>query len=81
VVVLAGAGPDGTKAGLAVALTAGLREAGASAAEIAAPAARALGGGTARNPDLVVGGGPQVDALDEALELAGAEAAAVAAPR
>ena len=32
-------------------------------------AAKALGGGTAKNPELVVGGGPKVDGLDEALDL------------
>jgi len=70
VVALVGIGPDGRNAGLAVAVTKGLVDRGVSAAEIAAPAARALGGGTARNPELVVGGGKNVDAVDEALALA-----------
>ncbi len=70
VVALVGVGPEHTKAGIAVAVTKGLVDRGVSAAEIAAPAARALGGGTARNPELVVGGGPNVDAVDEALALA-----------
>jgi alanyl-tRNA synthetase len=68
VVALVGAGPDGSTAGLVVAVTSGLTER-ASAAEIAAPAAKALGGGTAKNRDLVVGGGKNVDAVDEALGL------------
>jgi alanyl-tRNA synthetase len=70
VVVLVGVGPDRDRAGIAVAVTKGLVERGVSAAEIAAPAARVLGGGTARNPELVVGGGKNVDAVDEALTLA-----------
>ena len=69
VVTLVGVGPDGAKAGIAVAVTKDLVERGVSAAEIAQPAAKALGGGTARNPELVVGGGPKVDAVDEALAL------------
>jgi alanyl-tRNA synthetase len=69
VVALLGNGPDGDKAGIAVAVSADRREMGASAAEIGAPGARALGGGTAKNAELVVGGGPKVDALDEAIKL------------
>ena len=68
VVALAGVRPDGDKAGLVVALTKDRVEAGASAAEIAAAAAKALGGGTAKHAELVVGGGPKVDAIDDALE-------------
>ena len=70
VVTLVGVGPDGAKAGITVAVTKDLVERAVSAAEIAQPAARALGGGTARNPELVVGGGPKVDAVDESLALA-----------
>jgi hypothetical protein len=70
VAALVGVGPDGTKAGIAVAVPRALAERGVSAAKIAAPAARALGGGTARNAELVVGGGPNVGAVDEALALA-----------
>ncbi len=66
VVALLGNGPEGTKAGIAVAVSQGLIADGASAAEIAAPAARALGGGTARSAEFVVGGGPNVEALDDA---------------
>jgi alanyl-tRNA synthetase len=43
---------------------------GASAAELAAPVAKLLGGGTAKNPDLVVGGGPKADAIDAAVAAA-----------
>jgi len=66
IVAVLGNGPDGAKAGIAVAVSAGLVAEGASAAEIATPAARALGGGTARSAEFVVGGGPRVDRLDEA---------------
>ncbi len=41
--------------------------AGVSAAELAGPIAKLLGGGTANNPELVVGGGPKVDVIDDAL--------------
>jgi alanyl-tRNA synthetase len=78
VVALVGLGPDGTKAGLAVALGKELVEAGASAADVARDAARALGGGTAKNAELVVGGGPQVGAIDDALALLQTAATAVA---
>ena len=66
VVAILGCGPDGEKAGIAVGVSPGLVAEGASAAEIAAPAARALGGGTAKNAEFVVGGGPKVDGLDAA---------------
>jgi alanyl-tRNA synthetase len=69
VVAVVGLGPDGAKAGVAVAVTKDLVAAGASAADIARDAAKALGGGTAKNPELVVGGGPKVDAVDDALAL------------
>ncbi|MGH8998298.1 MAG: alanine--tRNA ligase [Acidimicrobiia bacterium] len=75
VAVAVGLSPDGTKAGLAVAVTSDLVSAGVSAAAVAADAAKALGGGTARNPDVVAGGGPRTDAIDGALELARAKAA------
>jgi len=66
IVAVLGDGPDGAKAGIAVAVSAGLVAEGASAAEIAAPAAKALGGGTARSAEFVVGGGPKVEGLDAA---------------
>jgi alanyl-tRNA synthetase len=69
IVALVGLGPDGTKAGIAVAVTKDLVAAGVSAAELARDAAKALGGGTAKNPELVVGGGPNIAAVDDALEL------------
>jgi alanyl-tRNA synthetase len=68
VVVLLGVN-DG-KAGIAAALGKERVEAGGSAAELVAPVAKLLGGGTAKNPELVVGGGPNVDEIDEALETA-----------
>ena len=74
VVVVLGVGPDGSKAGIAVGVTKDLVDAGVSAAAIAAPAAKVLGGGTAKNPELVVGGGTNVAGVDEALELARNEA-------
>ncbi len=70
VVALAGVGPDGAKAGLAVAVSADHVSRGVSAAEVARPAASLLGGGTAKNAELVVGGGPRVESVDEALRVA-----------
>jgi alanyl-tRNA synthetase len=70
VVVLVGASPDGTKAGLAVAVSSDLQGKGVSAAEVAGDAAKTLGGGTARNPELVTGGGPRVENIEAALEQA-----------
>jgi alanyl-tRNA synthetase len=69
VVALVGAGPDGSSAGIAVAVAPGLTER-VSAAEVAAPAAKALGGGTAKNREVVQGGGKNVDAIEHALALA-----------
>ncbi len=69
VVALVGLGPDGTKAGVAVAASKDRVAAGVSAADVARDAAKALGGGTAKSPDSVRGGGPKVDALDDALTL------------
>jgi alanyl-tRNA synthetase len=68
IVALIGLGPDGAKAGLVVAVSKQLVAAGVSAADIAREAAQALGGGTAKNAELVVGGGPNVGAVDDALE-------------
>jgi alanyl-tRNA synthetase len=69
IVALVGLGPDQKKAGIAVAVTKELVDRGVSAADLAAKAAKALGGGTAKNADVVSGGGPNVDAVDEALTL------------
>ena len=61
--------PTGKKAGIAVAVTKELVDRGVSAADLAAKAAKALGGGTAKNADVVSGGGPNVGEVDEALSL------------
>jgi len=67
VAILAGTTPDG-KAGIAVAVSKELQNKGVSAGTIAAEPAKMLGGGAARNPDVVAGGGKNVDVLDAALE-------------
>jgi alanyl-tRNA synthetase len=69
VVALAGTGPDGIKAGIAVAVTPDLVERGVSADAIARPAAKALGGGVGKGADAVVGGGANADGIEEALRL------------
>ncbi|MFZ4515162.1 MAG: alanine--tRNA ligase [Acidimicrobiia bacterium] len=69
IVALVGLGADGAKAGLVVAVSADRQAQGYSASVIAGPAAKALGGGTAKNAELVIGGGPNVDAVGTALEL------------
>ena len=68
--------PDGAKAAISVAVTADLVAQGLSAAEIAAPAARLLGGGTAKNPEVVVGGGPDAAEVEAALDAVRAQARA-----
>jgi alanyl-tRNA synthetase len=69
VVALVGAvPPDRAKAAIAVVVTADHVARGVSAGAIAADAARLLGGGTAKNPEVVVGGGPNVDQVDAALD-------------
>ena len=75
VVALAGTGPDGVKAGIAVAVTKDLVERGVSADAIARPAAKALGGGVGKGADAVVGGGPNAAGIDEALQLVRDQAA------
>ena len=67
VVALLGLSADGAKAAIAVAVSKDRVEAGASAADIGAPGARAVGGGTAKNSEIVIGGGPKVAGLDEAI--------------
>jgi alanyl-tRNA synthetase len=69
VVALVGLGPDGTKAGIVVAVSADRREQGASAAQIAEAAARVLGGGTGKGADLAIGGGPKTAGIDDAVRL------------
>jgi alanyl-tRNA synthetase len=67
--IVALVGVDDGKAGLAVAVSKDRVEGGVSAAELARDAAKALGGGTAKHADVVLGGGQNVDAVDDALEL------------
>ena len=76
IVVLVGLSPDASKAGLAVAVSSDLVGRGVSAAEVAGDAARTLGGGTARNPELVTGGGPRVENIEAALDQARSKAIA-----
>ncbi|HEV2994033.1 MAG TPA: alanine--tRNA ligase [Acidimicrobiia bacterium] len=66
VVGLVGAGPDGASATVVVAVSADLVGRGVTASEIARPVAAVLGGGTGKAPDVAVGGGRNVAALDEA---------------
>ncbi len=63
-------GVNAGKAGVVVAVGKDRVAGGVSAAELAAPVAKLLGGGTAKNAELVVGGGPNVNAVDEALSVA-----------
>jgi alanyl-tRNA synthetase len=67
--IVAVVGVHDGKAGLAVAVSKDKVEAGTSAAELARDAAKALGGGTAKHADVVQGGGQNVGAVDDALEL------------
>ena len=62
--------PERAKAAIAVAVTEDHVARGVAAGAIAADAARLLGGGTAKNPEVVVGGGPNVDQVDAALAAA-----------
>ena len=61
------AGGKGALIGL---LTADLVEARLSAGELIAPAARTLGGGGSRDPELAQAGGPNAGSMDKALEIA-----------
>ena len=58
------------KGALIGAVTGDLVASGVSAAELILPAARVLGGGGSRDPELAQAGGPQGDRLPEALEAA-----------
>jgi alanyl-tRNA synthetase len=69
IVGLLGLDGEGTKAGLAVAVSKDRVDGGASAADIARDAAKALGGGTAKHADVVQGGGQNVGAIDDAFGL------------
>ena len=70
VVVLAGVGADGAKPAIVVAVSRDLVDAGASAADIAKPAAKILQGGTGKDPSLAVGGGKNPAGVDEAVAVA-----------
>ncbi len=70
VVVLAGVGADGAKPAIVVAVSKDLVDGGASAAEIAKPAAKILQGGTGKDPNLAVGGGKNPAGIDEAVDVA-----------
>jgi alanyl-tRNA synthetase len=65
-VVVLGTERDG-KAGLVVAVSTDLVERGVSAAAVAGPAARLVGGGGSRDPELCQAGGPHGDRLGDAL--------------
>jgi alanyl-tRNA synthetase len=67
--VILGTERDG-KAGLVAAAGRDLVAGGLSAAAILGPAARLLGGGSSRDPELAQAGGPHGDRLEEALEAA-----------
>jgi len=69
IVGLVGVTPDGTKAVVAVAVSKDLVATGTTAGAVAADAARALGGGTGKQSDVAVGGGPNAEAVDEAQAL------------
>jgi alanyl-tRNA synthetase len=69
VVALVGLTPERGKAAVAVAVSKDLVGSGVAAGAIAAEAARAVGGGTGKHADVAVGGGPNADAVDEALSL------------
>jgi len=66
IVGLVGVTPDGAKAAVAVAVSKDLVGTGVTAGAIAADAAKVLGGGTGKQPDVAVGGGPNAGAVDEA---------------
>jgi alanyl-tRNA synthetase len=68
VVVLAGAA--GGKAAIAVAISKDVVARGASADAIAKPAVTKLGGGAGKGAEAVVGGGQNVDGIDDALAVA-----------
>lgn len=67
IVGLIGLTPDGTKGAIAVAISPDLIAKGVSAYELANESAQILGGGTGRQADVAVGGGPQVDGIDAAV--------------
>jgi alanyl-tRNA synthetase len=68
-VVVLGSTSNG-KGALVAVVTADMLERGVSAADLVAPAARVLGGGGSRDPELSQAGGPHGDRLDAALDIA-----------
>jgi len=66
-IAVLGSARDG-KAGLVVVVSKDLVPAGVNASEIAGPAARLLGGGSSRDPELAQAGGPDGDRLGDGLE-------------
>ncbi len=81
IIAIAGIGATAETATIAVAVTDDLVQQGISAAAIAAPAARVLGGGTARSHEVVAGGGKSPEAVDSAVALLSETAtAALATP-
>ena len=58
--------PDGQRVSLVAAVT---KDSGLIASDLIAEAAKAVGGGTGRNPDLAVAGGRDATRIDEALAL------------
>jgi alanyl-tRNA synthetase len=68
-VAIVGSVNDG-KGALVAAVSKDLVNRGVSAAELIAPAARTLGGGGSRDPELAQAGGPNGGAMSEALDLA-----------
>ena len=79
IVALVGAAPGG-KGALAVAVSKDLVERGVQASAIAADAARALGGGTGKQADVAVGGGPDASGVEQALALLEQRAKEAAGP-
>jgi alanyl-tRNA synthetase len=74
-IAILGSHRDG-KAGLVAVVTADLVSAGISAAAVVGPAARVVGGGASRDPELSQAGGPRGDRLGDALAEARRTAAA-----
>jgi alanyl-tRNA synthetase len=68
-VVVLGSTFDG-KGGLVAAVASSLAPRGVTAGELIGAAARALGGGGSRDPELAQAGGPQGDQIEEALAIA-----------
>jgi alanyl-tRNA synthetase len=66
-VAVLGSARDG-KAGLVVVVTGDLVAQGINAAEIAGPAAKLVGGGASRDPELAQAGGPNGDRMEDAIE-------------